>query len=66
MLTNGPCEYTGDTMVQVHAGMGITERHFNLGVDLFINAMDKANISHPLQNKVVATITHTREEIIYQ
>jgi hemoglobin len=66
MLTNGPCEYTGDTMVQVHAGMGITERHFNLGVDLFINAMDKANIPHPLQNKVIATMTHTREEIIYQ
>lgn len=66
MLTAGPCQYTGDTMVQVHAGMGITERHFNLGVDLFINAMDKANVSHPLQNKVIATMTHTRDDIIYQ
>ena len=66
MLSNGPCEYTGDTMVQVHGGMGITEREFNLTVDLFINAMTKANVSHSLQNKVIATMTHTREDIIYQ
>lgn len=66
MLTAGPCEYTGDTMVQVHGGMGITEHDFNLGVDLFINAMDKANIPHRLQNKVIATMAPTRADIIYQ
>ncbi|WP_371194540.1 group 1 truncated hemoglobin [Glaciecola sp. SC05] len=66
MLTAGPCEYNGDTMVQVHGGMGITEHDFNLGVDLFINAMDKADIPHRLQNKVIATMAPTRADIIYQ
>lgn len=66
MLTSGPCVYTGDTMAQVHGSMGITEGDFNVGVDLFINAMDKANIPQRLQNKVIAVIAPTRRDIIYQ
>lgn len=66
MLTGGPCQYTGDTMEQVHAGMNISESTFNHGVDLFINAMTKADISHPIQNKVLATMIHTREHMIYR
>lgn len=30
MLTKGPCEYTGDSMLAVHTGMNINENHFNL------------------------------------
>jgi hemoglobin len=66
MLTDGPCEYTGDTMKQVHGGMNITEHDFNLGVDLFINAMTKAGVKHRLQNKVLAKMVPTRSDIIYQ
>jgi hemoglobin len=65
LLANGPCQYTGDTMEQVHAGMNITESDFNLGVDLFIAAMTKANIPHPIQNKLLAKLVPTRKEIIY-
>lgn len=65
MLTGGPCEYTGDKMEQVHAGMNITESEFNHGVDLFINAMTKADIPHSLQNKILAVIIHTRDQMIY-
>jgi hemoglobin len=64
-LTGGPCKYTGDTMEQVHAGMNISERDFNHGVDLFIKAMDKAKIPHSVQNQVLATMTPTRKEMIY-
>jgi hemoglobin len=64
-LTGGGCEYTGDTMEQVHAGMNISESDFNLGVDLFINAMEKANIPHRIQNKVLADIAPTRKNMIY-
>ncbi|MDP5032833.1 MAG: group 1 truncated hemoglobin [Paraglaciecola sp.] len=65
VLAKGPCEYTGDTMEQVHAGMNITEADFNLGVDLFIQAMNKAKIPHPVQNKLLAKMVPTRKEIIY-
>lgn len=66
LLTGGPCQYTGDSMEQVHAGMNISESVFNHGVDLFINAMTKANIEHATQNKVLATMIHTRDQMIYK
>ncbi|GAC21277.1 group I truncated hemoglobin [Paraglaciecola arctica] len=65
LLTGGPCQYTGDSMEQVHGGMNITESTFNHGVDLFINAMTKADIPHPIQNKILAVMIHTRDQIIY-
>lgn len=64
-LTGGPCEYTGDKMEQVHAGMNISEGNFNHAVDLFINAMNKADVPHPIQNKVLATMAPTRKDMIY-
>lgn len=65
VLADGPCTYSGDTMEQVHGGMNITEAEFNLTVDLFINAMNKANVPHPLQNKLISRMTHTREQMLY-
>ncbi|MGS2719056.1 group I truncated hemoglobin [Paraglaciecola aestuariivivens] len=65
-LTGGPCEYTGDSMEQVHAGMDISESVFNHGVDLFIKAMDKAEVPHQVQNQVLATMIHTREQMLYK
>jgi hemoglobin len=65
MLTGGSCEYTGDEMKQVHAGMNISESEFNHSVDLFIDAMTKANIPHVIQNKVLAAMIHTQEQITY-
>ena len=65
-LTGGPCEYTGDDMEQVHAGMNISESAFNHSVDLFVNAMTKADIPHSIQNKVLATMIHTRDQMTYR
>lgn len=64
-ITGGACTYTGDDMVQVHSGMNINESDFNLGVDLFINSMNKANIPHRVQNKLLADVAPTRKHIIY-
>lgn len=64
--TGGPCSYTGDTMTQVHQGMNITEADFNRTVDLLINAMTKADVPHPLQNKVLQVLAPTRKEMLYQ
>ena len=65
-VTNGPCEYTGDSMEQVHAGMDITETHFNRLVELLINAMTEADVPHPTQNKILARFVPMRKEIIYK
>lgn len=65
-ISDGPCEYTGDSMKQVHQGMGITEAHFNQTVDMLIAAMDKANIPHNTQNKLLKRLVPLRKDIIYQ
>lgn len=66
VLSDGPCQYTGDTMEQVHGGMNINERDFNHTVDLFIAAMDKAQVPHRLQNQLLAKMAPTREEMLYK
>jgi hemoglobin len=52
LLAKGPCTYTGHNMQQVHSGMNITEVEFNHGVDLFINAIDKADVPFNMQNRL--------------
>ena len=41
MLTDGPCKYSyaGDSMVDIHTGMNITEKDFNHVVDLLVNCL---------------------------
>jgi hemoglobin len=63
-LTDGPCEYKGDSMVAIHTGMNITEADFNRVVDLLINAMNEQKINHTLQNKILAKMAPLRPEII--
>lgn len=65
-LTGGPCSYSGDSMEQVHSGMNITEQHFNRTVDLLINAMSKANVSHQMQNSVLKVLAPTRDDMLYK
>ena len=66
VMANGPCTYTGDSMEQVHAGMQISEAEFNHGVDLFINAMDKAQVPHNVQNKLIKEMAKTRDQMLYK
>lgn len=62
----GPCTYTGDDMVKVHTGMNITEADFNRVVELLINAMNRAEVPHRLQNQVLARFAPMRGDMIYR
>ena len=66
MVTGGPCSYSGDTMEQVHGGMNITETDFNRTVDLLINAMNKAGVSHRDQNQILAQLAPMRSQMLYK
>nr|WP_194866680.1 group 1 truncated hemoglobin [Pseudoalteromonas sp. PPB1] len=61
---DGPCEYQGDSMVQIHTGMQITEADFNRVVELLINAMTEAGIAHTTQNHVLSRLAPLRSEMI--
>nr|WP_320166618.1 group 1 truncated hemoglobin [uncultured Methylophaga sp.] len=65
-ISDGPCQYEGDSMEQIHHGMDINERDFNHLVDLLIDAMDEAGISHPTQNLLLARLAPLRQQIIYR
>lgn len=60
----GPCQYSGDSMKDSHAGMDIRESDFNRLVELLIVAMERADISYPLQNQLLSKLAPMREEIL--
>ncbi|MFC6806650.1 group 1 truncated hemoglobin [Methylophaga thalassica] len=64
--SDGPCQYNGDSMQQIHDGMDINERDFNHLVDLLIDAMNETGISHPIQNQLLARLVPLRKQIIYR
>lgn len=63
-VSGGPCDYTGDPMDKVHAGMDITEANFNRVVELLIDAMDESGIPHPVQNQLLARLAPLRAEML--
>jgi hemoglobin len=64
VLSDGNCNYTGDTMVDVHTGMKIKESEFNVLVEALINAMDNAGIANTTQNRLLAILAKLRPELI--
>lgn len=65
-ISDGPCTYTGDNMVDIHVGMEINENHFNRTVDLLYGAMEQENIPHHTQNRLIARLAPLRKDIIYR
>lgn len=64
-ISNGPCRYTGDSMLESHRKMNISEAEFNRTVDLLITAMNKAGTPLTAQNRLLAHLKEMREDIIY-
>lgn len=65
-ISNGPCEYTGDNMHDVHVGMQINERDFNHLVDMLYAQMQSQGIPHTTQNKLIARLAPLRSQVIYR
>ncbi len=63
-VTNGPCNYSGDTMQAIHTGMNINESDFNHLVELLIDAMTQSKVPHRTQNKLLARLAPMRAQII--
>lgn len=60
----GPCDYKGDSMIDIHTGMNINERDFNRVVELLISAMEESGISYQDQNRVLKILAPSRADII--
>lgn len=64
-ITNGPCQYKGDTMVDIHTGMNINEADFNRVVELLVEAMEDNHINYRNQNKILAKLAPLRLSLIH-
>ncbi|WP_237113403.1 group I truncated hemoglobin [Pseudohongiella spirulinae] len=63
VLANGPCVYTGDSMIDTHAGMQISDAEFNAIVENLITAMDESGSPIAAQNKLLARLAVLKDEI---
>ena len=63
-ISGGPCEYTGDSMIDIHTGMNINEADFNRVVELLVLAMEDAGVSYREQNLLLAKLAPIRGEVI--
>lgn len=66
MISGGPCEYTGDSMADVHGGMNINEAHFNALVNDLIMAMEAIELPTSTQNQLLSLLASMRKDIIYR
>ena len=62
----GPCEYTGDSMADVHAGFDLTEADFNALVEDLIAAMEAERLPVTVQNRLLQRLAPMRADIIYR
>lgn len=63
-ISDGPCQYKGDTLEDIHRGMNINKNEFNHFVELFISALDASDINQRVQNLLLARLAPTRKNII--
>ncbi|MBX9605351.1 MAG: group 1 truncated hemoglobin [Gammaproteobacteria bacterium] len=63
-LAGGPCTYSGDSMHQVHAGLGIGEAAFNAVVEDLIEAMERRDIGTGTQNRLLALLAPMHGDIV--
>lgn len=65
-VSGGPCEYTGKSMADIHAGMEINAADFNFVVEDLQKAMNEQGVPLGVQNRLLARLAPMRSDIIYR
>ena len=63
-LTDGGCEYTGQTMERSHRGLNLTSSHFNALVENMQKAMTDNNVPYRVQNQLLAILAPMHRDIV--
>lgn len=63
-LTDGPCEYSGQSMVRAHRGLELNNFHFNAFVENSQKAMDDTGTPFTVQNKLLAILAPMNRDIV--
>jgi hemoglobin len=60
----GPCKYTGKTMKEAHAGMGVKEEHFNALVEDLVKSLDKFKVHTEDKNTLLGVLGPMKSDIV--
>ena len=60
----GPCKYTGKDMKTAHAGMGITEAHFNALVEDLVKTLNKFKVGKAEQDQLLGVLGPMKAQIV--
>jgi hemoglobin len=63
-LTGGGCKYTGDSMRDVHAGLGITEAEFYGLVDILRDSMRRHGIGLRERNEFLRILAPMKRDVV--
>jgi len=62
--TGGPCVYTGRDMKTSHAGLGVTEKDWDVSVKLLVATLDKFNVPAKEKDEVLTTVSTLKKDIV--
>jgi len=62
--SGGPCKYTGKDMKTAHAGMGVTDEHFNALVEDLVAALDQFNVPEKEKNELLGALGPMQPDIV--
>ena len=62
--SGGPCRYTGRTMKQTHAGMGVTDGAFGALVEDLVAALDHHRVGKAEKDELLAILGPMKSDIV--
>ncbi len=62
--SGGPCTYTGRTMKETHAGMGVTETAFGALVENLVKALERHQVGKGDQEALLAILGPMKPDIV--
>lgn len=62
--SGGPCTYTGRTMKQTHAGMGVTDAAFNALVEDLVSALDHHQVGKAEKEELLGVLGPMKSDIV--
>ena len=62
--SGGPCQYTGRTMKQTHAGMGVTDAAFGALVEDLVAALDHHKVGKAEKDDLLAVLGPMKDDIV--
>jgi hemoglobin len=62
--SGGPCTYTGRDMKTAHAGMGVSDAHFNALVEDLVKSLDKFKVPQREKSELLAVLGPMKTDIV--